>query len=652
MDARQAVDRLFGRDPLAAEQALAVLSAAPPDAALLAHMLPIPAGRPRPETPGVGRRLARLARAWGPTIAPHLVRALRAGNWDTKLAAVHFFSGLHRDRAIEASLVAILEEGGDFDAEGKALEALGRLGADGWAWDVEHHARTGRWHRLETERRGEWSDYAYGKLWSCGVEGLTHMLARCTDRARIDTLVRLLDEVIQHQQEHLPNAGLSAVTFVIGLASELNERHVDPIVATWGEHADAARRQLCGALLAAIAPVRVAPFLLSVATDPAAPAEVRTWASVALGELRSRTVAEQLSRTLAQPGIDITELDFAASTLYAAGGEWSANPAFYQAVAGNSHEPGSQLRYALAVRGDARCREKSVADLDSKQSFVRWPAALALARLLGPDAEPLLRHRADAADNPLERAAMLAAEIRIGLPGRIDALHEQLQQVSSLSQLRTLWRMEIVDAFRCDAGGAPLFDAWRHEMMLNDRMLAYFDEWGRSAPAGAPAPAPAARHGAGTAPRVFVSYSHRDKVWLERFREMQDPLARQDLLAVWDDTRMVPGEWQPQIDAAMRQADVALFLVSSHFLASDFVNREELPELLRLAGQRGLRVVWVLLDVCLWETTPLAKFQGVNTDRPLIGLRNKAARQAIIKEAWLQVLGARDGRPAREDPKP
>lgn len=652
MDAGQAVDRLFGRDPLAAEQALAVLAATPPDAALLGRLLPIPTGRQRPASAGVGRRLARLAQAWGPAIAPHLVRALREGSWDTKLAAVQFFSGLGRNPAIEASLVAILKEGGDFDAERHALEALGRLGADGWAWDVEHHARTGRWQRLEHERRDERSDYAYDKLWAYGVEGLTHMLARCTDRARIDTLVRLLDATIQYQQDHLPNAGLSAVTIVAGLASELNERHVDPIVAAWGDHADAQRRELCCRLLGAIAPVRAAPYLLAVATDPAAPENARIWASVALGELRCRTVAEQLSRTVARPGIALVGLEFAASALYPAGGEWSANPAFYQPVAESGHETGSQLRYGLAVRGDARCRDRLEANLDSTQSFVRWPAALALARLLGPDAEPLLRHRVDAADNPLERAAMLAAEIRIGLPGRCAALHEQLQQVDSLSQLRSLWRMEIVDTFRFDAGGAPLFDAWRREMLLSDRVLAYFDEWGRGPPKVARTPAPAARNGGSAAPRVFVSYSHRDKVWLERFREMQDPLARNDLLAVWDDTRMVPGEWQPQIDEAMRHADVALFLVSSHFLASDFVNRDELPELLRMARQRSLRVVWVLLDVCLWEMTPLAKFQGVNADRPLIGLRSKAARQAVIKEAWLQVLGGRGGLAAREDPKP
>ena len=36
---------------------------------------------------------------------------------------------------------------------------------------------------------------------------------------------------------------------------------------------------------------------------------------------------------------------------------------------------------------------------------------------------------------------------------------------------------------------------------------------------------------------VFVSYSHRDKAWLERVQVHLKPLARGGRLDLWDDTR-------------------------------------------------------------------------------------------------------------------
>jgi hypothetical protein len=42
-------------------------------------------------------------------------------------------------------------------------------------------------------------------------------------------------------------------------------------------------------------------------------------------------------------------------------------------------------------------------------------------------------------------------------------------------------------------------------------------------------------------PKIFVSYSHKDKVWLDRLQEQFAPLARGALLIAWDDTQIAPG---------------------------------------------------------------------------------------------------------------
>lgn len=78
--------------------------------------------------------------------------------------------------------------------------------------------------------------------------------------------------------------------------------------------------------------------------------------------------------------------------------------------------------------------------------------------------------------------------------------------------------------------------------------------------------------------QVFVSYSHKDKKWLNRLRVHLAPLERDGLLTVWDDTSINPGaNWKKAIREALRAARVAVVLVSADFMASEFIARNELP---------------------------------------------------------------------------
>src|SRR5436309_2291311 len=101
--------------------------------------------------------------------------------------------------------------------------------------------------------------------------------------------------------------------------------------------------------------------------------------------------------------------------------------------------------------------------------------------------------------------------------------------------------------------------------------------------------------------RVFISYSHADALWLERlrvhFKSLE--LIYGDLLDTWDDTRIQTGEpWKEQIQQALNSAKIAILLVSADFLASEFINTEELPLLLAAAKNDGLRIIPVILRPC------------------------------------------------------
>ncbi|MGK7906913.1 MAG: SUMF1/EgtB/PvdO family nonheme iron enzyme [Synechococcus sp.] len=119
--------------------------------------------------------------------------------------------------------------------------------------------------------------------------------------------------------------------------------------------------------------------------------------------------------------------------------------------------------------------------------------------------------------------------------------------------------------------------------------------------------------------KVFVSYSHADKNALEELQKFIKPLERKGVVDLWDDTKIPTGsKWKGEIERALDEAKVAVFLVSANFLASDFIHEEELPKLLSASENNGLIILPFFLSHCYYEPTPLADYQAVNSpDKPL-----------------------------------
>jgi hypothetical protein len=144
-----------------------------------------------------------------------------------------------------------------------------------------------------------------------------------------------------------------------------------------------------------------------------------------------------------------------------------------------------------------------------------------------------------------------------------------------------------------------------------------------------------------TRTKVFISYSHADKKWLERLKKHLKPVVRGGRLEYWDDTHIQPGDdWQREIRTALDTAQVAVLLISADFFASDFIDETELPPLLTAAQAKGVRILPVILSASRFARDPsLARFQAVNSpDRPLDGMSR--AEQEKILDRLVQIIEA------------
>lgn len=120
---------------------------------------------------------------------------------------------------------------------------------------------------------------------------------------------------------------------------------------------------------------------------------------------------------------------------------------------------------------------------------------------------------------------------------------------------------------------------------------------------------------------VFVSYSHLDEEFLSDLKRHFKPFSSQ--IDFWDDSKISPGQkWKEEIENAISKCKVAILLVSTDFLGSEFVATNELPPLLQAAEENGATILSVILKPCLFEEfDTLNQYQTMNKpSKPIINM--------------------------------
>lgn len=129
--------------------------------------------------------------------------------------------------------------------------------------------------------------------------------------------------------------------------------------------------------------------------------------------------------------------------------------------------------------------------------------------------------------------------------------------------------------------------------------------------------------------KIFISYAHTDKAYYDRLmihlKVLKNYVGGID---DWSDQRIKTGQrWKEEIEKALREADIAILLVSTDFLASDFIRNNELPPILHKVASANTKIMSILIKPSMFLDFDLAEFQAVNDAQKTLADMNEAEQE-------------------------
>jgi Leucine-rich repeat (LRR) protein len=135
--------------------------------------------------------------------------------------------------------------------------------------------------------------------------------------------------------------------------------------------------------------------------------------------------------------------------------------------------------------------------------------------------------------------------------------------------------------------------------------------------------------------KIFISYSHHDTDWLIRVQKHLRVLANNVAdIDVWADNQIRAGmNWKKEIEKALNEAKIAVLLITTDFLSSDFIRENELPPLLGAAKKDGATILPLIVKPSRFKKIEnLSQFQAVNLpEKSLIDMQEGEQEETLVK---------------------
>jgi hypothetical protein len=103
-------------------------------------------------------------------------------------------------------------------------------------------------------------------------------------------------------------------------------------------------------------------------------------------------------------------------------------------------------------------------------------------------------------------------------------------------------------------------------------------------------------------------YARKDEAYKTELRKALSPLTYNNIIKDFHDGDISPGEeWEDKITEALHNADVILALVSSDFLASDYIQKKEFNAAYERHQNNLTKLMPIIVRSCPWEQEPRLK---------------------------------------------
>lgn len=630
------VAEFLGSDPVVGNEAVEYFTSIGPEC--LRFFLPLSSDPPVGSSGDQFQlRFAKLCRRFGDAAIPILCEALEKGQYFTKLVAATGFDRYPFEVGDKNSnRLAELLTHKDFDVVNSAMLALGYMGAYSWAGDLTSA-------NVASPKQGT---YVFQKLGGWALRALLLMIARTREMARVDQLLSYVEQHFEAMEEHLKTD--NPASELLNRCLEFGPSAADPLIRRWLRHSRQIYREASLRSLSAIGLRRTAAAVAERLEDSSEEEALRSSAARYLGDIGGSVAVETLERLLGSPGLSAALRD---------GILWGLSGAYPEAthpleprVIEEILQPDSQMKvhllHSLGFRREGEAYVRRC--LHSTDAMTRGAAAISLARILGADALDVLRVARREATDTFERALVMCALIFAGEVSLTPELGAALSGISAISRLTRRWIDEFVGALATDPDprfAAAWAEVMRVELAACQQRLAAWNgayaigaQRGPSSPtrgtaAGTASPQPQARD------LIFISYSHADDDICKEFLKMVHPTAQKHGLKIWSDHEIpVSAIWRKEIEKALARTRIAVLLVSSDFLASSFIEKNELPPLLEAARTQGAHIFWIACRPCNVEDTEIGKFQGANPPSKPLSALSKVAREKEMQRISQQLF--------------
>ncbi len=133
--------------------------------------------------------------------------------------------------------------------------------------------------------------------------------------------------------------------------------------------------------------------------------------------------------------------------------------------------------------------------------------------------------------------------------------------------------------------------------------------------------------------KIFISYAHEDEDYSRELQKHLSQLRREGIIEDWSDSAIMAGaDWDDTIKSNIQKSDIILFLVSSDFMASTYINDVEMKRAIERNEKGDCILLPVIIRTCDFSSLPISQYQALpKSAKPVSTWEDRDA-------AWLDVV--------------